>query len=35
VIAVGGSWAAPKDAIASGDFSRITRLAREAAALRR
>ena len=33
VLAVGGSWVAPKDAIASGDFSRITRLAREAAAL--
>ena len=25
VLAVGGSWVAPKDAIASGDFSRITR----------
>ena len=35
VIAVGGSWVAPKDAMASGDFARITRLAREAAALRR
>jgi 2-dehydro-3-deoxyphosphogluconate aldolase/(4S)-4-hydroxy-2-oxoglutarate aldolase len=35
VLAVGGSWVAPKDAIASGDFSRITQLAREAAALRR
>jgi len=31
VLAVGGSWVAPKDAIASGDFSRITQLAREAA----
>lgn len=35
VLAVGGSWVAPKDAITSGDFSRITQLAREAAALRR
>jgi 2-dehydro-3-deoxyphosphogluconate aldolase/(4S)-4-hydroxy-2-oxoglutarate aldolase len=34
VLAVGGSWVAPKDAIASGDFSRITQLAREASALR-
>jgi len=34
VLAVGGSWVAPKDAIASGDFTRITRLAREAPALR-
>jgi 2-dehydro-3-deoxyphosphogluconate aldolase/(4S)-4-hydroxy-2-oxoglutarate aldolase len=34
VIAVGGSWVAPKDAIASGDWARITQLAREAAALR-
>ena len=30
VLAVGGSWVAPKDAIGSGDFARITRLAREA-----
>jgi len=30
VLAVGGSWVAPKDAIASGDFARITRLAAEA-----
>ena len=30
VLAVGGSWVAPKDAIASGDFARITQLAREA-----
>src|SRR3989440_9380829 len=30
VLAVGGSWVAPRDAIASGDFARITRLAREA-----
>jgi len=34
VLAAGGSWVAPKDAIASGDFSRITQLAREASALR-
>jgi 2-dehydro-3-deoxyphosphogluconate aldolase/(4S)-4-hydroxy-2-oxoglutarate aldolase len=34
VVAVGGSWVAPKDAIAAGDFARITRLAREASALR-
>ena len=31
---VGGSWLAPKDAIASGDWARVTRLAAEAAALR-
>lgn len=35
VIAVGGSWVAPKDAIAAGDFARITRLARDAAGLKR
>lgn len=35
VVAVGGSWVAPKEAVASGDFSRITTLAREAAALKR
>jgi 2-dehydro-3-deoxyphosphogluconate aldolase/(4S)-4-hydroxy-2-oxoglutarate aldolase len=35
VLAVGGSWVAPKDALAAGDFAAITRLAREAAALRR
>jgi 2-dehydro-3-deoxyphosphogluconate aldolase/(4S)-4-hydroxy-2-oxoglutarate aldolase len=34
VLAVGGSWVAPKDALAAGDFARITQLAREAAALR-
>ncbi len=34
VLAVGGSWVAPKDALEAGDWSRITRLAREAAALR-
>ena len=33
VIAVGGSWVAPKDAIAAGDFDRITALARKAATL--
>jgi 2-dehydro-3-deoxyphosphogluconate aldolase / (4S)-4-hydroxy-2-oxoglutarate aldolase len=31
VIAVGGSWVAPKEAIAAGDFDRVTALAREAA----
>lgn len=30
VLAVGGSWVAPKDAVAAGDFARVTRLAREA-----
>jgi len=34
VLAVGGSWVAPKEAIAAGDFARITQLAREASALR-
>ena len=34
-LAVGGSWVAPKDAVAAGDWSRIEKLAREAAALRR
>ena len=34
VLAVGGSWVAPKDAIVSGDFARITALARDAVALR-
>lgn len=33
VVAVGGSWVAPKEAIEAGDFSRITALAREAASL--
>ena len=32
---VGGSWLTPAEAIASGDWDRITRLAREASALRR
>jgi 2-dehydro-3-deoxyphosphogluconate aldolase / (4S)-4-hydroxy-2-oxoglutarate aldolase len=34
VIAVGGSWVAPKDAVAAGDFARITVLTRAAANLR-
>lgn len=34
VIAVGGSWIAPKEAIAAKDFARITALAREASGLR-
>jgi 2-dehydro-3-deoxyphosphogluconate aldolase / (4S)-4-hydroxy-2-oxoglutarate aldolase len=34
VTCVGGSWIAPPDAIRAGDWDRITRLAREAAALR-
>jgi 2-dehydro-3-deoxyphosphogluconate aldolase/(4S)-4-hydroxy-2-oxoglutarate aldolase len=34
VVAIGGSWVAPKEAIEAGDFSRITALAREAANLR-
>ncbi len=33
VLSVGGSWVAPKEAIAAGDYARITALAREAAAL--
>lgn len=33
VMACGGSWLTPKDAIASGDFAAITKLAQEAAAL--
>jgi 2-dehydro-3-deoxyphosphogluconate aldolase/(4S)-4-hydroxy-2-oxoglutarate aldolase len=35
VISVGGSWPAPKELIAAGDFARITALAREAAELGR
>ncbi|NYD43408.1 bifunctional 4-hydroxy-2-oxoglutarate aldolase/2-dehydro-3-deoxy-phosphogluconate aldolase [Nocardioides panaciterrulae] len=31
---VGGSWLTPKDALAAGDWARVERLAREAAALR-
>ena len=34
VVCVGGSWVAPKDAVAAGDWTRIERLAREAASLR-
>lgn len=34
VLAAGGSWVAPKDAVAAGDFARITQLAREAARTR-
>lgn len=33
VVCVGGSWVAPADAIAAGDWDRIEQLAREAAAL--
>jgi 2-dehydro-3-deoxyphosphogluconate aldolase / (4S)-4-hydroxy-2-oxoglutarate aldolase len=33
VVCVGGSWLTPKDAVAQGDWSRITQLAREAAGL--
>ena len=32
VVCVGGSWLAPDDAIESGDWSRITQLAKEAVA---
>ncbi|MDQ2955271.1 MAG: keto-hydroxyglutarate-aldolase/keto-deoxy-phosphogluconate aldolase, partial [Pseudomonadota bacterium] len=35
VVAVGGSWVAPKEAVARGDFASVTKLAREAAGLRR
>jgi 2-dehydro-3-deoxyphosphogluconate aldolase/(4S)-4-hydroxy-2-oxoglutarate aldolase len=35
VLCVGGSWVAPKSMVASGDWQGITRLARDAAALRR
>ena len=35
VLAVGGSWVAPADRVAAGDWARITALAREAAALGR
>ena len=34
VACVGGSWLTPADAVAAGDWARITRLAKEAAALR-
>jgi 2-dehydro-3-deoxyphosphogluconate aldolase / (4S)-4-hydroxy-2-oxoglutarate aldolase len=35
ILCVGGSWVAPKDAMAKGDWAAITALAREAAALPR
>jgi 2-dehydro-3-deoxyphosphogluconate aldolase/(4S)-4-hydroxy-2-oxoglutarate aldolase len=35
VLCVGGSWVAPRDAVAAGDWERVTRLAAEAAALPR
>jgi 2-dehydro-3-deoxyphosphogluconate aldolase/(4S)-4-hydroxy-2-oxoglutarate aldolase len=35
VACVGGSWLTPADALAAGDWARVTRLASEAAALRR
>ena len=35
VICVGGSWVAPGDAIAAGDWARIEALARDASGLRR
>jgi 2-dehydro-3-deoxyphosphogluconate aldolase/(4S)-4-hydroxy-2-oxoglutarate aldolase len=35
VLCVGGSWVVPRDAVAAGDWLRITGLARAAAALRR
>ena len=34
VLCVGGSWIAPREAIAAGDFAKIEQLAREAAGLR-
>jgi len=34
VACVGGSWLTPADAVAGGDWARITQLAREAVALR-
>jgi 2-dehydro-3-deoxyphosphogluconate aldolase/(4S)-4-hydroxy-2-oxoglutarate aldolase len=34
VVCVGGSWAAPREAVAAGDWARVEALAREAAALR-
>jgi len=33
VVAIGGSWVAPRDALASGDFDRVTALAHDAAGL--
>jgi 2-dehydro-3-deoxyphosphogluconate aldolase/(4S)-4-hydroxy-2-oxoglutarate aldolase len=35
VICVGGSWVAPTEALAAGDWAKVTALSREAAALRR
>ena len=35
VTCVGGSWVAPKDALAAGDWSRVERLAAAAAGLKR
>ena len=35
VVAVGGSWVAPRSMIGAGKFDRIAELAREASALRR
>jgi len=35
VVCVGGSWLTPADAVAQGDWARITQLARQAVALRR
>jgi 2-dehydro-3-deoxyphosphogluconate aldolase/(4S)-4-hydroxy-2-oxoglutarate aldolase len=35
VACVGGSWVAPRDAVTSGDWPRIERLAAAAAALKR
>jgi 2-dehydro-3-deoxyphosphogluconate aldolase/(4S)-4-hydroxy-2-oxoglutarate aldolase len=34
VACVGGSWLTPADAVAAGDWARITRLAQEASAIR-
>jgi 2-dehydro-3-deoxyphosphogluconate aldolase/(4S)-4-hydroxy-2-oxoglutarate aldolase len=34
ILCVGGSWVAPKEALAAGDWAKITQLAAEAAALR-
>ena len=34
ILCVGGSWVAPKEALARGDWASVTQLAREAAALR-
>jgi 2-dehydro-3-deoxyphosphogluconate aldolase/(4S)-4-hydroxy-2-oxoglutarate aldolase len=35
VACVGGSWVAPRDAVAAGDWSRLSHLAEQAAALKR